>query len=127
MHCIDFLHSGINSTLTWFFVFDCNISYFSTLKKKKELFLFVLLSFFITLINLDSQIWGTQTWCTVVNFGLNEPLIYIYFLFLSNTNGSHRKYAQGFKKRKSYCIGIKSIKWTRQVYGEILRTFGYFI
>ena len=32
------------------------------------------LSFFITLINLDSQIRGTQTWYTVVNFGHNQPL-----------------------------------------------------
>ena len=42
--------------------------------------------------------------------------MYTYFLFSSNANGSHRKYAQGFKKIKSYCIGIKSTKWTTQVY-----------
>ena len=37
---------------------------------KKELFLFVFLSVFITLIDL-----GAQTQYTVVNFGLNQPLI----------------------------------------------------
>ena len=37
---------------------------------KKELFLFVLLSFFIALINFGAQIRGTQTRYTVVNFGL---------------------------------------------------------
>ena len=42
---------------------------------KKELFLFVLLLFFITLINLGTQIQGAQTWYTVVSFGLNQPLI----------------------------------------------------
>ena len=36
---------------------------------KKELFVFVLISFFITLISL-----GAQTRYTVVNFGLNQPL-----------------------------------------------------
>ena len=41
---------------------------------KKELFLFVLLSVFITLIDLGAQIRGTQTWYTVANFGLNQPL-----------------------------------------------------
>ena len=41
---------------------------------KKELFVFVLLSFFITLINLDAQIRGSQTRHTVVNFDLNQPL-----------------------------------------------------
>ena len=30
-------------------------------------------------------------------------------------------------KKKSYCIGIESIKWTRQAYGKVLQTFGYFI
>ena len=34
----------------------------------------------------------------------NNILKCIYFLFLSNTNSSHRKYTQGFKKGKSYCI-----------------------
>ena len=58
MHCIDYLHSGVNSILTCFFVFDYNISYYNTLKMKKELFVFVLLSFFITLINLGVQIRG---------------------------------------------------------------------
>ena len=41
---------------------------------KKELFVFVLLSLFITLINLGTQIWGTQTRYTIVKFGLNQPL-----------------------------------------------------
>ena len=59
--------------LSCFFVFDYNVSYYNTLKMGlltlKELFVFVLLSFFITLINL-----GAQTLYTVVNFGLNQPL-----------------------------------------------------
>ena len=42
---------------------------------KEELFLFVFLSVFITLIDLGTQIQGTQTRYTVVNFGLNQPLI----------------------------------------------------
>ena len=42
---------------------------------KKELFLFVSLSVFITLIDLGVQIWGTQTRYTIANFGLNQPLI----------------------------------------------------
>ena len=41
---------------------------------KKELFVFVLISFFITLISLGAQIRGAQTRYTVVNFGLNQPL-----------------------------------------------------
>ena len=41
---------------------------------KKELFLFVFLSIFITLIDLGAQIRGAQTQYTVVNFGLNQPL-----------------------------------------------------
>ena len=41
---------------------------------KKELFLFVFLSVFITLIDLDTQIPGVQTQSTIVNFGLNQPL-----------------------------------------------------
>ena len=36
---------------------------------KKELFGFVLQSFFITFIDL-----GAQTWYNIVNFGLNQPL-----------------------------------------------------
>ena len=55
-----------------FFVFDYNINHYNTLKMKKELFLFVFLSVFITLINL-----GTQTRYTIVNFGLNQ-LLHIY-------------------------------------------------
>ena len=39
-----YLDSGVNSILTCFFVFDYNISY-NTLKMKRELFVFVLLSF----------------------------------------------------------------------------------
>ena len=69
MHCIDFLHSGVNSILICFFVFDYNINHYNILKMKKELFLFVFLSVFITLIDL-----GAQTRYTVVNFGLNQPL-----------------------------------------------------
>ena len=45
-----------NSILTCFFVFDYNISYYDKELKKKELFVFVLLIFFITLINLGAQI-----------------------------------------------------------------------
>ena len=41
---------------------------------KKKLFVFVLLSFFITLIILDAQIRGAQTWYIAVNFSLNQPL-----------------------------------------------------
>ena len=41
---------------------------------KKELFLFVFLSVFITLIDLGTQIQGAQTQYTIVNFGLNQPL-----------------------------------------------------
>ena len=41
---------------------------------KKEPFVFVLPSFFITLINLGAQIRGTKTRYTVVNFDLNQPL-----------------------------------------------------
>ena len=41
---------------------------------KKELPLFVFLSVFITLIDLGTQIRGTQTRYTVVSFGLNQPL-----------------------------------------------------
>ena len=41
---------------------------------EKELFVFVLLSFFINLINLGAQIRGAQTRYTVVNFGLNQSL-----------------------------------------------------
>ena len=65
IYCIDYLHSRVNLILTCFFVFDYNISYYNTLKMKKELFVFVLLSFFITLINL-----GTQTRFTIV---FNQP------------------------------------------------------
>ena len=56
------------------FVFGYNISYYNTLKQNKELFVFVLLSFFITLINLGAQIQAAQTRYTVVHFGLNQPL-----------------------------------------------------
>ena len=38
---------------------------------KNQLFVFVLLSFFITLIDL-----GAQTRYTVANFGLNQPLAF---------------------------------------------------
>ena len=74
IHFKDYLNSGVNSILTNFFVFDDNISYYNTLKMKKNLFVFVLLYVFITLINLGPQIWDAQTGYTVVNFGLNQPL-----------------------------------------------------
>ena len=45
---------------------------------KKELFLFVFLSVFITLIDLGTEIQDTQTRYTIVNFGLNQPLGDIY-------------------------------------------------
>ena len=41
---------------------------------KKKLFMFVLPTFFITLINLGAQIRGAQTQYTIDNFGLNQPL-----------------------------------------------------
>ena len=41
---------------------------------KKELFLFVFLSVFITLIDLGTQIRDAQTRYTIVNFGPNQPL-----------------------------------------------------
>ena len=71
IHRIDFLHSGVNSTLI------CFINHYNTLKMKKELFLFVSLSVFITLIDLGAQIQGTQTRYTVVIFGLNQTLNYV--------------------------------------------------
>ena len=49
--------------------YHCN-----TLKMKRELFLFVFLSVFVTLNNLGAQIRGAQKRYTVVNFGLNQPL-----------------------------------------------------
>ena len=42
---------------------------------KKELFLLVFLSVFITLIDLGAPIRGAQTRYTIVNFGLNQPLL----------------------------------------------------
>ena len=54
-----------------YFVFDYNITYYNTLKLKKELFAFACffyLSFFITLINLGAQIIGSQTRYTVDSF-----------------------------------------------------------
>ena len=80
---IDFLHSGVNSILICFFVFDCNINHYSTLKMKKELFLFVFLSVFITLIDLGAQIRGAQTRYTVVNFGRNQPLNFCCVIHVS--------------------------------------------
>ena len=70
----------VNLILTCIFVFDYNISYYNSFKMKKELFAFVLLSLFIPLINLGTQIWDTQTRYTIVNFGLNQPMSsYIFF------------------------------------------------
>ena len=56
IHCIGFLHSGVNSILICFFVFDYNINHYNALKMKKEPFLFVFLSVFITLLDLGAQI-----------------------------------------------------------------------
>ena len=53
--------------------------------------------------------------------------IYIYIMYLSNKIGSPRKYAQGFKKAKSYSLGAKFKKLPRKAEAKILRTFGYFI
>ena len=53
--------------------FDYNICSYNTLKMKKIIAL-DLKSFFITLIHLGAQIRDTQTWYTIVNFGLNQPL-----------------------------------------------------
>ena len=47
IYCIDYVHSGVNLILTCYFVFGYNISYYNTLKLKKELFVFVLLSFLL--------------------------------------------------------------------------------
>ena len=44
---------------------------------KKELYVFVLLSFFITLINLGAQIRDAQRRYTAVSFALNQPLRYL--------------------------------------------------
>ena len=73
IHCIDYVRSGVNSILTCYIVFGYNISYCNTVKLN-ELFVFVLLSFFITLMNLSVQIRGAQTRHTVVSFDLNQPL-----------------------------------------------------
>ena len=49
---------------------------------KKELFLFVFLSVFITLIDL-----GAQTRYTVVNFGLNQPVsLYLTTHLIGSSN-----------------------------------------
>ena len=72
--CIDYLHSGVNSILTCFFVFVNNVSYYKTLKMKRKLFEEETILFFITLINLGAQIRGAQTQYTIANFGLNQPL-----------------------------------------------------
>ena len=40
--------------------------------------------------------------------------IYIYIMYLSNKIGSPRKYAQGFKKAKSYSLGAKFKKLPRK-------------
>ena len=50
---------------------------------KKELFLFVFLSVFITLIDLGAQIRGAQTRYTVVNFGRNQPLNFCCVIHIS--------------------------------------------
>ena len=63
----------LNINLFYFVSFDCNISYYNRLKIKKEVFVFLLQSFLITLINLGAQIWGAQTWYTTINFGINQP------------------------------------------------------
>ena len=85
IHCIDCLHSEVNSMLSCFFVFDYNVSYYNTLKMGlltlKELFVFVLLSFFITLINL-----GAQTLYTVVNLASINPWQLVLFVKMKNVN-----------------------------------------
>ena len=59
---------------------------------KKELCLFVLRSFFITLICLDAQIRAVQTWYTVVSFGFNPFLKTLGARDLSSYNsGTVRK------------------------------------
>ena len=78
---------------------------------KKELFLFVFLSVFITLIDLGAQIRGAQIRYTVVNFGLNQPLIIDFSnrptkLFLvCNWLGSYQKteYRAKFSLFWRYC------------------------
>ena len=40
--------------------------------------------------------------------------IYIYIMYLSNKIGSPRKYVQGFKKAKSYSLGVKFKKLPRK-------------
>ena len=73
-NCTDYLNSGVNSIFTNGFLSDYNISYYNTLKMKKKLFVFILLSFFISLINLGAPIRGAQIRYAVFNFGLNQPL-----------------------------------------------------
>ena len=51
---------------------DYNISYYNALKMKQELFVFILRSFFITLINLGCPIRGAQTRYTIARFGFNQ-------------------------------------------------------
>ena len=62
-------------TIKLLFCFWLHISYYNTLKLEMELFVFVLLSFFFTLINLGTETQGTQARYTVVSFGLNQPLV----------------------------------------------------
>ena len=71
--------------LTCFFVFDYDSSYYNTLKMKKELFVLVLIFFFITWINLGAQIRGAQTRYTFADFGLSQPLTDLVFFIFSLT------------------------------------------
>ena len=70
IHCIDYVHSGVNLILTCYFVFGYNISYYNTLKLKKELF--VCFTIFFYYFNYFQ---GAQTRYTIVSFGLNQPLV----------------------------------------------------
>ena len=103
IHCIDFLHSGVNSILICFFVFDYNINHYNTLKMKRELFLFVFLSVFITLIDLGTQVWGTQTRYTVVNFGLKQPLCSL----IKHFPNDHRRYSSHLQVLLHQVVSIK--------------------
>ena len=60
-----------------FFVFDYNISYYNKIKDwtiNIKGTICVCFTIFFYFFNLGAQIRGTQTWYTVVNFGLNQLL-----------------------------------------------------
>ena len=58
---------------------------------KKKLFMFVLHSFFITLINLGSLIRGSQTRYTVANFRHSQPL---YIVLKPNLKHSFKAFSE---------------------------------